>query len=192
MPTVLLLLLLQVICSEAGVWFPALLSFCHSFLSLAVLLSATYFPFIRSLSRHILFLPLAAVLLLRKSSCRQIQIIITILPLCHAWFLQSACHIVLLLVVGRSMDATTCRKSNISGSVSPACLLPVVCRGKDPVYVKPAGIPLPGVTETRRAHSYCNCRAAKVRQNYAYVEVRCHIFCFCFYCDINCSMMVIN
>ena len=99
-----------------------------------------------------------------------------LLLLCHAWFLQSACHIVLLLVVGRSVDAAACRKSNIPGSVSPACLLPVVCRGKDPVYVKPTGIPLPGVTETRRAHSYCNCRAAKVRQNYAYVEVRCHIF----------------
>jgi len=35
----------------------ALNNFCHSFLSSAVLLSAIYFPFIRSLSRCILFLP---------------------------------------------------------------------------------------------------------------------------------------
>jgi len=34
--------------------------FCHSLLSLAILLSNTYFPSIRSLSRCILFLPLVA------------------------------------------------------------------------------------------------------------------------------------
>ena len=49
--------LLQVICWEAGVWLLALNNLCHSFLSSAVLLSATYFPFIRSLSRCIAFLP---------------------------------------------------------------------------------------------------------------------------------------
>ena len=42
---------------RSGVWLPALNNFCHSFLSSAVLLSATYFPFIRSLSRCTLFLP---------------------------------------------------------------------------------------------------------------------------------------
>ena len=47
-------LLLQVICWEAGVWLPALFNFCHSFLSLAILLSVTYFPFTRCLSRCIL------------------------------------------------------------------------------------------------------------------------------------------
>jgi len=47
--------ILHVICWEAGVWLPALNNFCHSFLSSSVLLSATYFPFIRSLSRCILF-----------------------------------------------------------------------------------------------------------------------------------------
>jgi len=49
--------IIQVICWEAGVWLPALNNFCHSFLSSAVLLSATYLPFITSLSKCILFLP---------------------------------------------------------------------------------------------------------------------------------------
>jgi len=52
--------LIQVICWEASVWLPALNNFWHSFLSSAVLLSTTYFPFIRSLSRCILFLPRVA------------------------------------------------------------------------------------------------------------------------------------
>ena len=47
-------------CWEAGVWLAA--HFCHSFLSSAVILRATYFPFIRSLSRCILFLPCLAYL----------------------------------------------------------------------------------------------------------------------------------
>jgi len=37
---------------------PAVNNFCPSFLSSAVLFSATYFPFVRSLSKCILFLPL--------------------------------------------------------------------------------------------------------------------------------------
>jgi len=48
---------LQVISWEPGIWFPAFNNSCHSFLSSAVLLSATYFAFIKSLSRCILFLP---------------------------------------------------------------------------------------------------------------------------------------
>ena len=51
----LIFLLREVISSEA-----ALFNFYHSFLSSAVLLSATYFLFIRSLSRCILFLPRVA------------------------------------------------------------------------------------------------------------------------------------
>jgi len=51
---------IQVICWEAGVWLPAVNNFCRSFLSSVVLLSSTYFPFIRSLSSCILFLPLVA------------------------------------------------------------------------------------------------------------------------------------
>ena len=47
---------IHVIFWEAGVWLPALNNFCHCFLSSAVLLKTTYFPFIRSLSRCILFL----------------------------------------------------------------------------------------------------------------------------------------
>ena len=52
----LLTSLIQVIYWDAGVWLPARNNFFHSFLPSAVLLSATYFPFIRSLSRCILFL----------------------------------------------------------------------------------------------------------------------------------------
>ena len=43
-----------------GVWLPAVNNLCRSFLSSVVLLSVTYFPFIRSLSRCILFLTLVA------------------------------------------------------------------------------------------------------------------------------------
>jgi len=42
--------------------------FLHCFLSSAILLSATYFHFIRSLSRCILFLPLAAFPLILPST----------------------------------------------------------------------------------------------------------------------------
>jgi len=49
----ILFTLLQVICWEG---LPALINFCHSFLSSAIFFSATYFPFIRSLSRCILLL----------------------------------------------------------------------------------------------------------------------------------------
>jgi len=48
--------LIQAVRREAGVRLPTPINFCHSFLSSAVLLSATYFPFIRLLSRYILFL----------------------------------------------------------------------------------------------------------------------------------------
>jgi len=51
---------IQVICWKAGVWLPAVINCCYSFLSSAVLLSASYFSFIRSLSRCIVFLPLVA------------------------------------------------------------------------------------------------------------------------------------
>ena len=51
---------IQVTCWEAGVWLPARKNFCHSFLFSAVLLSATYFPFMRLLGRWILFLPRVA------------------------------------------------------------------------------------------------------------------------------------
>jgi len=51
---------IHLICWEAGVWFPALNNFCHSFLCSDVLFSATYFRFIRYLSRCILFLPAVA------------------------------------------------------------------------------------------------------------------------------------
>ena len=57
----------QVTCWEAGVWIPAPINFCLSFLSSVALLSAAYFPFIRSLSRCILFLHLAAFALIPPS-----------------------------------------------------------------------------------------------------------------------------
>jgi len=69
----------QAICWEAGVWLPAVNNVCHSFLSSAVLLSATYFPYIRSLSRCILFLPRVAFPLILPSSI-QSQIFFTLWP----------------------------------------------------------------------------------------------------------------
>jgi len=89
-----------------------------------------------------------------------------LLPLhCHT---HSLVVTFLLLVAGRSVDATTCRKSNFSGVVSPTRLLSVVFRREDPVYVKPIGVPLSAVSETCCSHSYCNCRATKVGQNDMY------------------------
>lgn len=45
---------------RSRLWLPAVNNVCHSLLSSAVLLSATYFPFIRSLSMFILFIPRVA------------------------------------------------------------------------------------------------------------------------------------
>jgi len=60
----ILFALLQVICWEG---LPALINFCHSFLSSAIFFSATYFPFIRSLSRRILLLTHVAFTLILPS-----------------------------------------------------------------------------------------------------------------------------
>ena len=74
----------------------------------------------------------------------------------------------LLLVAGWCMDATARWESNIPGDVSPTRLLHVIFRREDPVYVESVGVSLSAVTETCCSHSYCNCWAAEVWQNYTY------------------------
>jgi len=89
-----------------------------------------------------------------------------------------------LLVVGWSMDSTSCRKFNFPSIVSPTHLLSVISRGEDAVYVKSTGIPLSAVTEACCSHPYSNCWSSKVRQNYMYEYIQfciiCHLHWFSF------------